>query len=381
MKINLISAVGDPNSPKTWSGTTLNLMNALESAGRMGKAYIAGNNNFVVKLMRSLLARYYTTKFRNGKDQMMMSFRYTRLRWLYSWSSNLYIKESNDKHALHFGSTSLPYLRRKPGEYHYCYIDATWNIWLANSTNIDLIGSQDQSVIEMLEAKSFKNVDHIFSISDYVKQNLMNHYKIESSKITVVGTGTGIIQPYFGPKDYNNVKVLFVAKGRFEDKGGHLVLKAFELLLEKHPGLQLSIVGQKDYSSFPNHPNIKTYGFIPINELQALFDSHSLFLMPAINEPWGLVYIEAMLCKMPIVGININSFPELSRHGKYGVGIDKADPEVLSEALNALISKPEIMERMGLEAQRYALDNYTWEKVASKMLGVIDDRFVPEFVP
>jgi len=376
MKISLISATGHPKNPKGWSGTTLNIYNGLESAGRLGDTYIVGHNNLAFKVVKRLLDYYYNYRFRSGKSQMMMSFRFTWLRYLFSKSSSLYVKNSTVKHALHFGTITLPFIKKRAGEFHYCYIDATWAIWQLNSTNINVIKPEDQQVIEELEIKSFNSVDHIFSISDYVKRNLVEHYKIPKSKITVVGTGTGIIKPYFGEKDYTNQKILFVAKGRFEDKGGDLVLKAFHLLLEKYPDLQLSIVGQTDYSAIPSHPNIQTHGFIPIEDLQAMFNTHSLFLMPALNEPWGLVYIEAMLCRMPIVGINRNSFPELSLHGKVGVGIERPDHQQLAKAIDSLLAKPAEMAAMGAAAQKHALEQYTWDNVVAKMAAVVDQSLM-----
>ncbi|RZL69170.1 MAG: glycosyltransferase [Pedobacter sp.] len=193
-----------------------------------------------------------------------------------------------------------------------------------------------------------------------------------SEKITVVGTGTGIIKPFYEKKNYTKPKILFAAKGRFKDKGGDLVLKAFFKALETLPELELSIVGQNDYSDQISHPRIKTYGFVSIEELQQLFNSHSLFLMPALNEPWGLVYIEAMLCKMPIVGLNRNSFPELSKNGEYGAIISEPDSVALADSIIRLFEDPIQLEQIGIEAQKFALANFTWENTVNKILKVME---------
>ncbi len=370
MKINLISAVGDPENPKTWSGTIYNIYQELKANSNLEEAYSTFEEGIIFKFFVKCLNFYYNTYFNNSKNQMMIGMRYTYIRFLSAYYNSIVTNKSSSKHFLHFGTFGLPYIKKYKDQFHYCLIDATWNIWQSNATNIELISAKDREVIERLEVKSFNNVDHIFSISEYVKHDLINFYKISESKITVVGTGSGIIKPFFGIKDYKNKKILFVAKGRFKDKGGELVLKAFDLLLDKHPDVELSIVGQNDYKGTINHPNIKTYGFIPLNELQNLFNSHSIFLMPAINEPWGLVYIEAMLCRMPIIGINKNSFPELSNYGNLGIGIDEPNPSILSNKIDFLLSNPQIIEQKGLLAQEYALKNYTWNNVILKIISV-----------
>ena len=181
---------------------------------------------------------------------------------------------------------------------------------------------------ERLEKIAYHQMTHIFSISEFVKKNLVEHYEVKPEKITVVGTGPSeFIKPFHGEKSYSNGKILFAAKDRFTDKGGHLVLEAFKIASQRNSHLELSIVGQNEYTEKLNLPNIKAYGFLRVDELQEIFNKSSLFLMPAINEPWGLVYLEALACKTPIVGLNRNSFPEIADYGNYGFGLDSTNPE------------------------------------------------------
>ena len=37
-----------------------------------------------------------------------------------------------------------------------------------------------------------------------------------------------------------------------------------------------------------------------------------------VNEPWSLVYLETLACKMPIIGLNQNAFPEECGYSSYG---------------------------------------------------------------
>jgi glycosyltransferase involved in cell wall biosynthesis len=225
---------------------------------------------------------------------------------------------------------------------------------------------------ETLEKESYHQMDHIFSISTYVRDNLISHYEVDPKKITVVGTGLGIIEPYFGPKNYNNGKIIFVAKGRFSDKGGPLVLEAFKLAQMVNPSLELCIVGQSEYEGIEDISNLKTYGFISIDALQQLFNEASLFLMPATNEPWGLVYLEALACKIPIVGLNMNGFPEISRNGEYGYILNDYSPSALSQVILDAFSSPKNLESMGLNGQNYCLKNFSWDHTASKIINVIN---------
>ena len=274
-------------------------------------------------------------------------------------------------HTLHFGTYGFSQVKLPKNHSHYLYIDSTWDLMSGQTAFIDKFSERLIKDVEFVEAESYKRFKHIFTISEYVKRNLISKYQVAESDITVVGTGVGIIKPYFGEKNYNNGKILFVAKGRFEDKGGDLVIQGFKKALENNPNLELSIVGQSSYEKIEKHPKIETYGFLPLHELQHMFETHSLFLMPATYEPWGLVYIEALFCKMPIVGLNRNSFPEISNYGKFGFGLNERDENLLAQTINYAFANPLLLKKMGEEAQEYCLSHFTWDKGVDIILDKI----------
>jgi glycosyltransferase involved in cell wall biosynthesis len=363
-----VCSMGDPLNPGTWSATPFNICSELAKKGFLGNTYDVAFNDrkFLTFIIKAASAIYY----RNSKDisrgTLYKAYRSNKL-------SSLVEKGS---HTLHLGSGATPFTKKPDGHMHYLYTDSTWNLWSSQSTDMDGYTSKLIKDAENLENKSYNQFTHIFTISEYVKSNLVDHYKIDSEKITVVGTGRGVLEPYFGEKDYTNKKILFTAKGRFTDKGGELVLDAFEKARKKDPDLQLTIVGKNDYGSKINMPNVKTLGFIPVHELQDLFNTHSMFIMPALHEPWGLVYIEALACKMPIIGLNKNAFPEISGKGKYGYMLDSTDPNDLSALLIKAASNPQELENKGLDGQKYCLGTFAWDRVVDTILTTIKSHYI-----
>lgn len=366
LKLNICS-LGDPTNPKTWSGTPFYLYSELKKNDFLGNVF--PSKAFTNKYLRILLKferKYY---YKNSVDTVRGFFS----RYLNAKKVKNETAKSNSNLTLHTGTLDLPFLFPPQNQKHYLFCDATWNLWSSYST--DMFGYKDRLLkdAENLERKSYIQMEHIFPISEYVKENLISHYGINPDKITVVGTGLGVIKPYFGKKDYSNGKILFAAKGRFEDKGGSLVLEAFNLALKSDSNLELIIVGQNEYTEKINLPNVKTYGFIPIDELQKIFNESSLFVMPAINEPWGLVYLEALSCKMPIVGLNRNAFPEISGNGEFGFGINEADPIKLSKILINAFSNPQKLAEIGIKGQEFCLKKFTWSNTVSKIIDTIEN--------
>lgn len=363
-KLN-ICALGDPTSPKTWSGTPFNLYSELKRMDCLATAF--DSDACQNKYKRGLVKLIEKIRYGNSVDlQRGFLFRY-----LNSCKVRNEIAKSTSNLTLHAGTLALPFIKVPKNQKHYLFCDSTWNIWSSFSTNMDGYSKSLLKDNDRFEMEAFHQMEHIFSTSEYVKKDLIAHYGLPAQKITAVGTGLGVIKPYFGQKNYSNGKILFAAKGRFEDKGGRLVLEAFNKALAINPKLELIMVGQNEYTDKIKAPNIKAFGFLSIEDLQNLFNECSLFLMPSINEPWGLVYLEALACKMPIIGLNRNSFPEISADGKYGFMIDEPDSDRLSEILIDAFSDTQRLEEMGIQGQDYCLKNFSWNNTVTKIVETI----------
>jgi len=363
LKLNVCS-IGDPTDPRCWSGAPSHICAELRKRHQLGEAFDADVPR-ILKILSLLTIPLY------GESDLG---RTPLRRYACAFNSAKRTERSTSVHTLHTGTLSLPFLIQPQEQHHYLFCDSTWNLWSSYSTNMETYSKRMITTFDNLEKRAYSQVDHIFSVSHYVKENLMEHYGLPPGKVTVVGTGLGAIGPFYGRKDYSNRKILFVAKGRFRDKGGELVIEAFRRALEFEPQLQLTVVGTEEAREFHKNPNVTVFGFVPLQELQELFNTHSLFLMPALNEPWGLVYLEAMACRMPIMGLKRNSFPELSGYGKHGFSIEEANPTVLADALVNAFRNPELLEEMGEQAQAYCLSQFSWEKTVNQIVEVIENK-------
>jgi glycosyltransferase involved in cell wall biosynthesis len=107
---------------------------------------------------------------------------------------------------------------------------------------------------------------------------------------------------------------------------------------------------------------------LPWSELQQLFRDSTLLVQPMLNDPWGQVYLEAMVSRTPVMGLVRNGLPELVDGGRHGFLVDRAEPEALAGAILCALSDPERLERMAEAAQRYVLGTYGWDRVAERIL-------------
>ena len=103
-------------------------------------------------------------------------------------------------------------------------------------------------------------------------------------------------------------------------------------------------------------------------ELQQLYRDTTLLVQPMLNDPWGQVYLEAMVSRTPVMGLVRNGLPELVDGGRHGFLVDRADPKALAEAILCALSDPARLERMASTAQRYVLGTHSWDRVAERIL-------------
>lgn len=361
LKINLC-AIGEPSSLRTWSATPFNLLTELKKRDQCATAFDASYPKLIRMLLSLIALPFY------GKYDLIRS---PVRRYACAWKAAHQTGQSISNLTLHTSTLSLPFYKMPLSQRHYLYIDSSWKLISDYAITSKPYSPRLVVSADSLERTAYQQVAHIFSISHYVKDNLVNYYKISPDKVTVVGTGLGVIKPFYGEKNYKEKKILFVAKQSFYDKGGGLVIAGFKQACQIDPDLKLTIVGSGEAERYADHPNITVTGFVPLPELQSLFEESCLFLMPALYEPWGLVFLEAMACKMPIVGLNRNSFPELSGYGKHGFGIESADPAELAAILVDACNNPERLKSMGEKAQDFCLSQFSWKKTVAAILDSV----------
>jgi glycogen synthase len=129
---------------------------------------------------------------------------------------------------------------------------------------------------------------------------------------------------------------------------------------------------------------------LSIGNLLALYTHAAVFVCPSIYEPFGLINLEAMACKTPVVASAVGGIPEIVQNGRTGllvpfrpIGPKEPGPEdpegfawALAEAVNRLLSDPKTLEAMGRRGRKRVEEHFTWEITAQKTLnyykGLVD---------
>lgn len=89
-------------------------------------------------------------------------------------------------------------------------------------------------------------------------------------------------------------------------------------------------------------------GFINQAELPSIYSASDVFVLPAENEPWGLIVNEVMCASLPvIVGSTVGCVPDLVHDGRNGVLVRAGDPVALTAALQRVLADDRERVAMG----------------------------------
>jgi glycosyltransferase involved in cell wall biosynthesis len=228
------------------------------------------------------------------------------------------------------------------------------------------------------------NADALFAISRFVGRTLVAG-GIPSEKIHVVlnaiegdrwdaGIDPAPVRRELGLTD--QAKVVTCVARVFRPKGQVELVRAVALVQKKVPDVVLLIVGQ-DYPVGSNHSaelkelaeelgigkNVVFVG--QRSDVARMMAASDVFAMPSFEEPFGLVYAEALAMQRPVVALGDGGTPEVVEHGKSGLLSPSGDIEALAENLVTLLRDAELRKSFGEYGRRRVLERFTPGRMAN----------------
>jgi L-malate glycosyltransferase len=138
-----------------------------------------------------------------------------------------------------------------------------------------------------------------------------------------------------------------------EAKGLKYLILAVAQLVDRYPQLKLVIAGEGELeaelrqivSDLDIAKHVVFAGYVA--DLPNLLCLMQIFVLPSLQEPFGLVCTEAMSMSKPIVGTNIGGIPEQVIHGVTGFTVPAKDPAALAASIDRLLSNPTLLTDFG----------------------------------
>jgi glycosyltransferase involved in cell wall biosynthesis len=108
-------------------------------------------------------------------------------------------------------------------------------------------------------------------------------------------------------------------------------------------------------------------------QLAGAYHAASVFCLPSLHEPFGIVILEAWAAGLPVVASRIGGIPSFTEDGTDVMLVEPDDPESIARGLLSLLNDPPKMAQLAAAGQRKARLEYDWSKVATRLLAIYQD--------
>ncbi len=212
--------------------------------------------------------------------------------------------------------------------------------------------------------------DKVIVNSEFTASNVK---KIHDVKPIVAHLGIGghyVTDSYVDMKKKHGCDLMFFYSGRIDpSKNIKRIIQAFAKV-QTRVNYKFVIAGageSKEYiakkvAKLGLHNKIELVGYVSDDDLVSYFNSADVVLYLPINEPFGLVPIEALACGKPSLVSTVGGPSETIANNVTGFHANPLDVDDIKQKIEFILGNPELVASMKNECKKAYLDRYTLEK-------------------
>lgn len=206
--------------------------------------------------------------------------------------------------------------------------------------------------------------DHYVAVSENLKQQTIEKGIARPEKISVIYHGVDLKSFDYVPcKDKDKLKRELELKhdvsvigtmGRLDtQKGISFLLMAASIILKLFPETIFLVVGdgplKPQLEKLSQDLNISNKVLFTgwIDDVPNILSVMDIFCLPSLWEAFGIVLVEAMAMRLPIVAANVEGIPEVMKDGETGILVPPKKPEALAAAIMKLLKDKTLARQMG----------------------------------
>lgn len=316
-----------------------------------------------------------------GKVSKIIKFRFLRKAWHYliphlgseiikiPVSDGVIEKASID--VMHF-TMQLGFLTKIPSIYH------PWDLQHLHLP--EFFTKKEILFRQVLYQRFCEQAKSIIVAASWIKNDLIKHYKIESSKIKTIPVGP-VLNAYIDPsnsfldtlkeKYFLPEKFIFYPAQTWPHKN-HIKLLEALALIKDNKGIEIPLICTGQLND--HYQNIKKYifklhlqkqvkflGFLEPPELKSLYKLAHCMIFPSLFEGWGMPTLEAFISSVPVGCSNVTCLPE--QVGDAALLFNPENKYEIADVIHELWTNEPLRKDLKIKgAHRASLFN--WEKLA-----------------
>lgn len=228
----------------------------------------------------------------------------------------------------------------------------------------------------------------VICCSHYMEGEIKFVFQIPDDKLVVIPNGVA-------PKNYAQKndkisrddyaapgeKIVFYVGRLVREKGVQVLLDAIPMVLARLRNTKFIIAGkgphlnelQNQAARMGIAQRVYFTGYIDDYTRNSLYSWSDVAVFPSLYEPFGIVALEAMAAKTPVVVSDTGGLSEIVMHSFDGLKAQPGNPRSLADMLITILENPQLAIQMQQNAYRKVKQQFNWHDIAAKTLEVYRD--------
>lgn len=239
----------------------------------------------------------------------------------------------------------------------------------------------------LLAAERFylMNSNSLIFVSHWTKNHMKANYKFANLNGPVIHNGVDANQ--YGPSKSSDSQILdnvtnpiiLYASRLTVARGAHVLAHAIPTILAKNKKVHFVFAGSGNIKPILAILKAKSVpeekytflGYVDYKDLPCLYARAYAYVMPTSWENLPFKLLEAMSSAVPVITTNVGGISEVVKDGYNGFFTSR-NTRGITESVIQLLDDEQLAKKVGNNARKTVLENFTWEKTARKTKGVYE---------
>lgn len=314
-----------------------------------------------------------------------------------AWQTNLALEQAAVRLAEQEGGYDLIHAHDWLTAFSACALKRVWHTPLVTTIHATERG-RGRGVLASPMSQRINDVEWLLTFeawrviccSEFMAQEVRDYFATPADKIDVIPNGVNT-QP-FDRWDGVNLEafrsmyalpgekiVFYVGRVQYE-KGIETLVRSVSLVLARFPAAKFVIAGtgsdlerlrQLSWELGVSHKVLFT-GRISDDDRDRLFRVADCAVFPSLYEPFGIVALEAMAARCPVVVSEVGGLKEVVQHAETGLTVYAGDPHSIAWGILQTLEHPDWTAARVARAYAMVIEKYNWQQIARLTYRVYD---------
>jgi glycosyltransferase involved in cell wall biosynthesis len=372
--INFISSL--PRELRSGGFSAMNT-GALAAMSRLDAVHYVGPVNPPIILWQKILSKLLRVSGARGNFFFYSSQRLQTI-------ADEVREASADEAQMDFFHGFTPWIMTMPKRPYAAWCDCTFRDYISVFHRRESFRERDLQRIEQTEAGWLKGARRVLFTSQWAASRAVSDYRLDARRVASVGIFGEIDPPEHDAYD-GGTEFAFISTN-FQDKGGPIVLAAFQKLKRRYPDSSLIVLGDKPVEGVPV-PGVEFTGFLR----KEVPDEHARFrqilgrlralVHPTRSDISPLLLIEAGYFGCPVISSRMFAIPELVDDMRSGILLDNpCSIDSVADAMSWMIENEDHYRQMRRAAWTTSRERHSRARFENRMMACVREAAEGTFV-